>query len=534
MTLHDNFEDNETAIQSIVVAGGGAAGWLTAAVIAAEHNVKSNHNISVTLVESPDVKILGVGEGTWPTMRDTLRKIGVDENEFLVACDASFKQGTRFTDWRYAPSNQRTDVYDHPFSLPAGFFEGNIGAWWLLNQHNDSGAPSFSHVVSAQSFLCDSHKAPKQAQTPPFAAVANYGYHLDAHKFAEFLRNHCVNVLGVAHVRDHIKAVTVDGIGNISALECTNGNITGDLFVDCTGFAATLIGGYYHSEFTDVSCGLKNDSAVAIQATYKNENEDIASATLSTAHKNGWIWDIGLPHRKGVGCVYSSEFCSEEKAVETLLSYVSSCDKLSPVSGDAIRKISFNPGYRKKAWVNNCVAVGTSAGFVEPLEASALVMVELSAKFIAQNLPAHRDLLKAVAKQFNANFSQRWERIVDFLKLHYVLSERRDSEYWRYMSSLETASDQLQEWLMQWKYRPVSTSDFIYADELFPAASYMYVLYGMKPPSAFHLERLRYSTSVMSSTYNAVRQTQKYGQQQLSALPSNRTLINSIRSVNRA
>jgi tryptophan halogenase len=534
VTMQSKSNDDDKAIKSIVVAGGGAAGWLTAAVIAAEHNVRNNSNLSVTLVESPDVKILGVGEGTWPTMRDTLRKIGVDENEFLIACDASFKQGTRFVDWRTEPSNQTVDIYDHPFSLPAGFFEGNVGAWWLLNEPDNRKQHSFSHTVSTQSSLCDAYIAPKQAQTPPYAAVANYGYHLDAHKFAEFLRKHCVDVLGVKHVRDHIKTVITDNDNNISILECAKSSIKGDLFVDCTGFAATLISGHYHSRLTDVSQGLKNDSAVAIQAPYLSDDVDIASATLSTAHKNGWIWDIGLPHRKGIGCVYSSEFCNEDTAVDTLLAYASSCEKTAPVSSDAVRKISFNPGYRKKAWVNNCVAVGTSAGFVEPLEASALVMVELSAKFIAQNLPAHNGLMRAVSNQFNANFSQRWERIVDFLKLHYVLSERRDSAYWTYMSNKDNASEQLQEWLMQWKYRPITTADFIYAEELFPAASYMYVLYGMKQPRSFRLDQSRYREAVMSATASAIQQTQHRGQQQLSVLPSNRTLINTIRAAGRA
>ena len=157
-----NAHDTHNPVQSIVVAGGGAAGWLTAAIIAAEHNVKNNPSISVTLVESPDVKILGVGEGTWPTMRDTLRKIGIDESTFITSCDASFKQGTRFVNWRELPKHNQVDVYDHPFSLPAGFFEGDVGAWWILNQSH----AAFSQAVSTQSALCDVFKAPKQMQTP--------------------------------------------------------------------------------------------------------------------------------------------------------------------------------------------------------------------------------------------------------------------------------------------------------------------------------------------------------------------------------
>lgn len=516
----------QAPLTSIVVAGGGAAGWLTAAILAAEHNIKNNDRVSVTLVESPDVKILGVGEGTWPTMRDTLRKIGISEADFIASCDASFKQGTRFVNWK---STESKNVYDHPFSLPAGFFEGEVGAWWLSHGHQHQKS-TFSEMFSTQSLLCNFSKAPKQVQTPPYAAVANYGYHLDAHKFAELLKTHCIERLGVNYVNDHIEHIKEDAEGYIASLECKSQEIHGDLFVDCTGFSATLIGKHFNSPITDVSQGLKNNSAIAVQAGYVDENVDIASATLSTAHENGWIWDIGLPHRKGVGCVYSSEFASDEKAAETLKAYLTSCKKTKDVSESDFRKITFSPGYRKTAWVKNCVAVGTSAGFVEPLEASALVMVEMSARFISEHLPNHREIMPSVSKRFNSNFTRRWERIVDFLKLHYVLSERKDSPYWRFMTNLDNASEQLKDWLLEWQYRPISLTDFCYADELFPAASYMYVLYGMKAPEQFAINFSRYSDSVMGQTLNAVKANEKLSHKHVAALPTNRELIKAIRA----
>ncbi|WP_394222404.1 tryptophan halogenase family protein [Alteromonas gracilis] len=513
-------------VTSIVVAGGGAAGWLTAAILASEHNVRHNDYVTVTLVESPDVRILGVGEGTWPTMRDTLRKIGIDERTLLLACDASFKQGTRFVNWKTATSS---NVYDHPFSLPAGFFEGSVGAWWL-SQTDHSQSPAFSNWFSTQTSLCDAAKAPKQLQTPPYAAVANYGYHLDAHKFAELLKTHCIKNLGVNYISDHIEHVEEDTDGFITELRCKSHDVHGDLFIDCTGFSATLIGKHFNSPMTDVSGSLKNDSAIAVQAAYVNEEVDIASATISTAHKNGWVWDIGLPHRKGVGCVYSSEFANDDTAIETLKQYLHSCPKTQAVSESDFRKITFSPGYRKAAWVKNCVAIGTSAGFVEPLEASALVMVEMSARFLSEHLPNHRVLMPAVSKSFNRSFSRRWERIHDFLKLHYVLSDRQDSPYWRFMTDLDHASEQLNDWLLQWQFRPVSMSDFCFADELFPAASYMYVLYGMKAPEQFAINLSRYSDSTLSRVQRAVNENEKLSQKHLAMLPTNRELINTIRA----
>ncbi|MEG3766965.1 tryptophan 7-halogenase [Alteromonas sp. 14N.309.X.WAT.G.H12] len=526
--------DDDT-LRSIVIAGGGAAGWLSAAIIAAEHNLPHNPALRVTLVESPNVKTLGVGEGTWPTMRDTLRKIGIDECEFLLSCDASFKQGTRFINWRGTKNTSLSqDVFDHPFGLPEGFFDTDIAAWWLLNQNkNITNGGAFSSLVSTQPALCDNFKAPKQLQTPPYAAVANYGYHLNAHKFAELLKQHCIEKFGVTHIQGHIEKILVDSNNNISALECTTPKagekrIDGDLFIDCTGFAARLIKGHYQQALTSLK-GLKNDSAMAIQANYVNQQSNIASATYSTAHAHGWLWDIGLPTRKGVGCVYSSEYCNDDTAKDTLLSYLQNDPSTTAVDESAIRKITFTPGYREQAWVNNCVAIGTSAGFVEPLEASALVMVELSAKYVAEHLPATKTLATKVAKHFNHNFSQRWQRIIDFLKLHYVLSQRTDSDYWCAMADKSTASEQLNDWLEQWQHRPVTVGDFIYAQELFPAASYMYVLYSMQQPSTPSLNLARYRAARLDAAQTAIKQNHQRTLQQLSALPSNREYLTALR-----
>lgn len=522
------------AIRSIVIAGGGAAGWLSAAIIASEHNLANNPHLSITVVESPNVNILGVGEGTWPTMRDTLRRIGIDETTFLLSCDASFKQGTRFINWCTPQVNQATDVYDHPFGLPAGFFDGDIVPWWLEHQNNTIERGRFSQLFSTQTALCDASKAPKQLQTPPYAGVANYGYHLNAYKFAELLKSHCIKNLGVEYIRQHIDAVVSDTENDIVALKGKGSDnkercIKGDFFIDCTGFSTRLIGEHYCQPLCSVSHTLKNDTALALQVPYTSENVDIASSTLSTAHANGWIWDIGLPQRKGVGCVYSSDYCSDDTAADALLSYLRNDEKTSLADEGAIRKISFTPGYRKKTWINNCVALGTAAGFVEPLEASALVMIELSAKHIAEHLPTNKSLFRVAAKHFNTLVNNRWQRIVDFLKLHYVLSLRNDSDYWRAMSDLSSASENLQDWLAQWQHRPISISDFIYAEELFPAASYMYVMYGMQPPKPSMFNKTRYSPARMQAAQNAVQQNRQRTQQQLAALPTNRSYFDALK-----
>ena len=505
-------------LRRIVVVGGGAAGWLTASIIAVTH--KHDDNISVTLVESPDVSILGVGEGTWPTMRSTLLKIGISEETFLAQCNASFKQGTSFHNWR---SDTIEHQYYHPFSLPFRYFESDVAAWW----QSYAAEQDFAHAVCSQAALCDHHLAPKQRQTPAYAGIANYGYHLDANKFAALLQKHATTVLGVQHIVDHVDDVVGSSSEPIAAIVGReHGNITGDLFIDCTGFAARLIGQHYGVPLTSCSNVLANDSAIAIQAPYIDSSVDIASTTHSTAQDSGWIWDIGLPSRKGVGYVYSSAHCSEDEARATLETYLKHDKKTADVDVSKARKITFSPGYRKTLWVENCVAIGTSAGFLEPLEASALVMIELSATHIAKQLPRTYKECQAAGRQFNQAFEKKWERIVDFLKLHYVLSEREASAYWRDMRNQESCSTQLQDWLTLWKSRSPISSDFELREELFPAASYLFVLYGMGFRSQYN--------DVYQANLHTPEQRHAYAkhvqsiQQQLSGLPTNRQFLNQV------
>jgi tryptophan 7-halogenase len=459
-------------INRIVIVGGGSAGWLTAGLLAAEHGTGPRSGISVTLVESPDVKIIGVGEGTWPTMRGTLRKIGILEAEFLSECAATFKQGTKFVGW---VTGSGGDHYYHPFTPPAGYTGINLVPHWQPDRERIS----FAHAVSPQGYLCDRGLAPKQAATPEYAAVANYGYHLDAGRFATLLQRHCTASLGVRHVLDHVTAVNGAPDGDIRSVStASHGDIEGDLFIDCTGFAALLIGAHYQVPFIGKRHILFNDSALAVQVPYASPDSPIASQTISTACPAGWIWDIGLTTRRGIGYTYSSAHTDDATAAATLRSYIERTPGLA--SGEhQPRKISFNPGHREKFWHRNCVAVGMSAGFLEPLEASALVLIELAGKMISEELPANRLVMDVVAQRYNEKFRYRWDRIIDFLKLHYVLSRRQDADYWRDNRSPASIPDSLQQLLALWEYHVPWHADFLQRDEVFSSASYQYVLYGM-------------------------------------------------------
>lgn len=538
-----NSQNNRSErLKRVVVVGGGTAGWLTAGRIAAHHNRLQENNcsqkkncsqesdfsqkeksqpgasaVSVTLVESPNLPIIGVGEGTWPTMRNTLLKLGIRETDFIRECDASFKQGAKFAKWVTGADD---DFYYHPLMLPQGFGKGNLAPYWQARQASLN--KSFSDAVCFQESVCEHGLAPKTIQTAEFSSVANYAYHLNAGKFAIMLQKHCTEKLGVNHVLADVTGVRSALNGDVAAVETEQaGVIEGDLFVDCTGFKSLLLGEHLQVPFVDCSDVLFIDNAIAVQVPYENEDDAIASHTISTGQAAGWIWDIGLQHRRGVGHVYSSRHTSDEQAIEALANYV------GPQFTDLpMRKIPIKSGHRQQFWKNNVVAVGLSAGFLEPLEASALVLVELSAEMIAEQLPANRHVMDIVAKRFNQTFLYRWDRIIDFLKLHYILTKRTDNAFWTDNCDPATIPDSLQELMELWRYHPPYDHDFSSNNEVFPAASYQYVLYGMGFES--DLTQIEHTLKMNDFAEEQFALNQRNIQQVLSRLPSHRDLLNKI------
>ena len=504
-------------IKRIVIVGGGSAGWLTAGVLAAEHKITTQNSIEITLIESPDVKTIGVGEGTWPSMRNTLEKIGITEFEFIQQCDASFKQGSKFINWQ---TGKEGELYYHPFMTPEGYTHVNLQEHWQT-LHSEQ---PFAATVSTQYHVCEAGLAPKQLTTPPYASVTNYGYHLNAGKFATLLQEHCTKKLAVNHVIAHIDKVISSQSGDIEKLSTRDGQvIEGDLFIDCSGSSGLLINKHFNIPFIKQDHVLFNNSALATQVPYTLQ-QDIASATLSTAQTAGWIWDIGLPSRRGVGHTYSNAHISDDEAEKQLRSYIASSIGNKESEELAVKKLSFTPGYRERFWHKNCVAVGMSAGFIEPLEASALAMIELSITMISEQLPQTRNQMDILAKRFNSRFIYRWERVIEFLKFHYVISKRRDSEYWCDNQLPSSIPDRLAELVELWKHQPPSRYDFIENEEVFPSASYQYILYGMSR----HTQPRKYQTlfesnPIAEKLFNKVQQQK---QQFLQGLPTNRALIN--------
>lgn len=509
-------------LKSVVIVGGGTAGWIVAGTLAAKHLSNSPNGTQITLIESPDIQPIGVGEGTWPTMRGTLRRMGISETDFINVCDVSFKQGAKFAQW---VDGTESDYYYHPLVLPRGFTKGNLAPFWQASSFDKS----FSQAVCHQESLCEIGLAPKTITTPEYEAVANYAYHLDSAKFSDFLKRHCIDRFGVKYISDNVIAVnesTNEDSQDIASVSTANyGEIDGDLFIDCTGFKSLLLGTHYEVPFVDKSDVLFVDTALAVQTPYANEQAPIASHTISTGQKAGWIWDIGLQSRKGVGYVYSSDHTSEDEATADLISYINRDQELEAQDLN-IRKIPIRSGHREIFWKNNCVAVGLSAGFLEPLEASALVLVELSAQMIADQLPKNRLVMDVIAKRFNQSFLYRWDRIVDFLKLHYILSRRKE-KFWSDNRNPDTIPESLLELLELWQYQHPWNYDFTDQCEVFPAASYQYVLYGMGFKT--HMQEQSFSKSEITFAERQFNDNLKFIEKLTTMLPQNRDLLNKVR-----
>ena len=402
-------------IKNIVIVGGGTAGWMVASRLSAKHQAAADSQITITLVESPTIKPVGVGEGTWPSMRSTLDAIGISEAEFIKECDATFKQGTKFNGW---VTGEKNDSYYHPFVSPRDFMQTNMVPFW--QQNNQS--VSFADTVCTQAQACEFGLAPKQISTPEYASVNNYGYHLNAGKFADLLKKHCMSKFSVKHVLDDVIKVNSADNGDIASLATkSHGDIAGDLFIDCTGLAALLIEKTLSTGYDDWSHWLPCNRAMAVPC---ERTETTEPYTRSTAHKIGWQWRIPLQHRTGNGLVYSDKYMTDEEAKELLLNNLDGKPLAEP------KIVPYQTGRRRKQWNKNVICIGLASGFFEPLESTNIHLIQTAAIRLTKFFP-HNGINIEEVNEFNRQSKIESEGIRDFIILHYKLNGRNDSEFWR-------------------------------------------------------------------------------------------------------
>ncbi len=445
------------AIRSIVIVGGGTAGWMTAVSLVKFFKAS---NVRVRLIESEQIGTIGVGEATIPPIMHFIRAAGIDENDLVRKTQSTFKLGIEFKDWTRVGHR-----YIHPFGH-TGFDVGPVAfsAYWLKAFREGKASRLDEYSLEATAAYAAKFMRPVQAANSPLEKIT-YALHFDASLFARYLRA-IAEACGVERTEGKVQAVALQpDNGFIRALTLESGEqIEADLYIDCSGFRGLLIEGALHSGYENWNHWLPCDRAVAVPC---QRTEALSSYTRVTAKAAGWQWRIPLQHRIGNGYVYGSNFIGDEQARDELLSSIEGKAFAEPL------KLQFATGRRKLFWNKNCVAIGLSAGFLEPLESTSIHFIQRGIALLLSYFP-DRHFSTADIDRYNKIVAGEYERVRDFLVLHYSCTERDDSEIWRYCRSIEKP-DSLRERIELFQ----SFGRLIREDnELFPMQSWLYVMVG--------------------------------------------------------
>ncbi len=448
-------------VRRVVIAGGGTAGWLAAAGLAQQ----LGHLLQITLIESDEIGTIGVGESTIPTARTFHRLIGLDEQRFMADTGATFKLGIAFENWA-----RIGDRYIHAFGEAGrSTWMGAFHHFWLAAREQGFGGDLSDYCLEWQAA-----DAGRFATGEGADVGLSYAYHLDAGLYARHLRA-VAEAAGTRRVEGLIERVEQDGeAGDIRALVLRSGErIEGDLFIDCTGFRSLLIGHALGSPYEDWRHWLPADSAVVAQTRSVGPP---VPYTRAIAHGEGWQWRIPLQHRVGNGLVYDSRHLSDDEAHGRLLENIDGEVLIDP------RVIRFGVGKRVEPWRRNCVAIGLSSGFIEPLESTAIHLIMIGVTRLLQLFPFD-GCRPALARRYNEMASGELEKIRDFIILHYVATERDDTAFWRTCRTMEIP-DSLSQRIALFRESGTAYQD---GDELFRVDSWLQVMLGQRVrPDGYH------------------------------------------------
>ncbi|MBB5153629.1 tryptophan halogenase family protein [Saccharopolyspora phatthalungensis] len=416
-------------IRSVVIVGGGTAGWMSAAYLKAAFQDR----VPVTLVESQRIATIGVGEATFSTIRHFFEYLDLPEQQWMPHCAASYKLAIRFQDWRGVGHH-----FYHPFERPRTVNGLSLADWWLRLGEPGS---AFDQSCFLTPSLCEAKRSPRRLDGELFAADLDcplgrstlaeqraqfpYAYHFDADLLARFLAGYGVD-RGVRHVVDDVVAVGQDERGWLTHVRTReHGELAGDLFIDCTGFRGMLINKTLGEPFQSFADVLPNNRAVSLRVPREDPGAAVAPYTTATAMGAGWIWTIPLHRRNGTGYVYSDQFCSPEEAERTLRRFS------APGRDDLeANHIAMRIGRTKRPWVANCVAIGLSSAFVEPLESTGIFFIQHAIEELVKHFPdTHWD--SAVIDAYNRRMAHVVDGVKEFLALHYRAAARDDTPYWK-------------------------------------------------------------------------------------------------------
>lgn len=450
-------ESANNLVTSIVIVGGGSAGWMTAAALSSLLDPRS---VKITLIESEEIGTVGVGEATIPDIINFNAILGIKETDFLRATNGTFKLGIEFNNW-----GRLGDTYFHPFGEHGVDMQGiDFHQYWMRFQRANPGSSIEEFSLSAVASRAGKFAMPTNDPRSVLSQL-RYAYHFDATAYARFLRDYAEQ-RGVKRVEGKVVEVNLDGeTGFISDVQLEDGSkLIGELFFDCSGFRALLLGDALGVDYEDWAHWLPCDTAQAVAC---ERTGDLLPYTKSTAKTAGWQWWIPTQHRTGNGHIYCSSMMDDEAAIDSLLA-----DLDGPALGSP-RKIRFRTGCRTRFWDKNCIAIGLSGGFLEPLESTSLYLIQEGiSKFIS--LFPSTDMPTAVRDEYNRQLTQKFEQVRDFIILHYKATERDDSEFWNYcrtMSVPESLTRKIE------LFREAGRI-FRYEDELFSKPSWVAVLLG--------------------------------------------------------
>lgn len=454
----------QTAIKHILIVGGGTAGWMTAALLVRLLGAQ----VSIRLIESEAIGTVGVGEATIPAIQHFNAALGIQETEFLQATQGTIKLGIQFEGWGKA-----NDSYMHafgPVGKPVGFT--SFHHYWLAARARGDVSPFGEYSLNYQAALAGRYQPLPQIPNTSLQGLV-HAYHFDAGLYAAFLRRYSER-LGVTRTEGRVSAVTKTPSGALASVTLANGQtISADLFIDCSGLRALLIGQELAVGYEDWRHWLPCDSALAVPTA---ATLPIKPFTRSIAHQGGWQWRIPLQHRTGNGLVYSSHYLDDAQAQQTLVRHLDAEMLAEP------RKISFVTGRRKVQWQQNCIAIGLASGFLEPLESTSIHLIQSAVVRLVQCFPATSDM-SALRQIYNQQSQQEFESIRDFIILHYHLNQRQDTGLWQYCRTMPLP-DSLAQRIQLFRE---SAAVFRQQDELFTEVAWQQVMLGQNLlPLSYH------------------------------------------------
>ena len=428
-------------IENVVILGGGTAGWMSAAYLAKHLQGTAR----ITLLESPAIKRIGVGEATIPNLQKVFFDfLGIAERDWMRECHAAFKTAVRFINWRTPGNGQpgprdfenAADHFYHPFGLLPDCDQIPLSHYWFLKRHRGQTNEPFDYACFREPGLMDALRAPCLLDG---TRTVRHAWHFDALLVADYLQRFATSELGVVRIEDTLADVLFDERGFIRGLRAESGReVLGDFFIDCSGFRGLLINRALREPFIDMNDHLLCDSAVAYSVPHDDEKNGVEPYTSAIAMPAGWVWRIPLLGRFGTGYVYSSQFSSQDEATRDFCHLWNLDAEQTPLN-----QIRFRVGRNRRAWVRNCVGIGLSSCFLEPLESSGIYFIYAALHQLAKHFPDKR-FDPVLTDRFNREIEAMFDDTRDFIQAHFCLSPRDDTPFWRANKDLRLA-DNLQE-----------------------------------------------------------------------------------------